>query len=107
PGAYPRKTGDACLLRETRHSISDLRIAEWLGGRIPQSWLVGALRRGNSRDWRGFVAALAPQHERADRHGQRESQQGTIAEQRQWSQPFAEAKTSAINPTPRLLVATH
>ncbi len=54
-GACARRAGHACLLRQTRHSISDVRIAEWLGDRMRAlERLVGALRRGDSSDRRGF-----------------------------------------------------
>src|SRR5580658_4848604 len=78
-----------------------------LGAEFLNLRLVGALRRGNPSDRRGFDLVLASLHKRADGDGECESQQGTIAEQRQGSQAFARAKASAINFQARHVGAHH
>ena len=59
--------------------------------------LVDALGRGDCSDRRRFVAALASLHKGTDGYGERERQQGTVAEERQRAEAFTRAEASAIN----------
>ena len=62
-----------------------------------QRHLVGSLRCGNSGDRRGFLAAFSSLQKRADGYGEREREQGTVAEQREGAEAFAGAEASAID----------
>src|SRR5271154_7291654 len=88
----------ACMPPERNGSFYNLSrgLRNGLRAELLNFRLVGAVRRGNSGDRGGFDAAPAASQKRADGHGQRQSQQGTIAQQRQWAQAFAGAKASAI-----------